>query len=254
MSSPRFLISNVRSPVGRGITQPLWADLSVVLKRNHQVNAPYCVPNEAICSEIGRFLGLPIPPGALTVRREDPSQSYYASLNFNLEGELIPPLLPRLAVSTWPQVCAGTLLFDILIANGDRHAQNLAINRSMNPYQLILFDHSHALFGSQLGEVSRRFSRLRSHLGVAEGTDPSGNRHCLLDHLHSDHHFRFWINRISLLPNYWIEEVCESMVGFGITEDEAHMGSDFLKDRRDHLVAILGENQDDFAISNWSII
>src|ERR1035437_1630384 len=54
------------------------------------VATPYRVANEVICTDIGRALRLPIPPGCVVVK--EPSKIiHYVSLDFSHAGEELPP-------------------------------------------------------------------------------------------------------------------------------------------------------------------
>jgi hypothetical protein len=48
---------------GTGVLHSYHASLKSIVKNNEVVK--YCIPNEFICAEIGRFIGLPIPPAEL---------------------------------------------------------------------------------------------------------------------------------------------------------------------------------------------
>ena len=140
----------------------------------HISNAPYCVPNEVVCGEIGRFLGLPVPPAGVvyTPKGDD---LFYASLDFNLTGNALPPVNVTKCVSVLPRESAGVLLFDILIANSDRHGRNLSVDFSAKPPRMNIFDHGHALFGKDAGNGVARLEKLSDRLGVS-----AGSRTCLL--------------------------------------------------------------------------
>src|SRR5262249_2870862 len=133
---------------------------------------------------------------------------FFGTVKFNLWGDDLPEVSPAACVRAYadtrfarPNHVTGTLLFDVWIANGDRHVRNLALDTTVTPHQLHVFDHSHALFGSEGGRGAARLGRLRTEaLGVAETTDPSGNRHCLLDAVKTNKHFPEWLKRIREVP------------------------------------------------------
>jgi hypothetical protein len=255
MPPERYRIIRFEQQVGSGVSQAWWAAVSAVVKTNTPTDAPYCVPNELICGHLGRFLGLPIPPCGLLSRRDNPTQPYFGTLNFNLDGDSLPPVDPAECASLLPDLSAGVLVFDIWVANGDRHEANLALDISSSPPQLSVFDHSHALFGRHLGQVQPRFDTLRDVLGIADGTDPTGNRHCLLDAVTTDVHFPKWLDRIRLVPEYVIDDACRSAIGSGIKPDEAWAGVQFLKYRQARLRDIITSHRDRFtAIRGWSSV
>ena len=90
--------------------------------------------------------------------------------------------------------------------------------------------------------------------GGFRGLATRGNRHCLLDALTTDRHFGTWLDRITALPDYLIERLCNDAVGLGITPEEATVAVDFLKYRRDSLRGIIDRNRREFrGITQWSL-
>jgi hypothetical protein len=155
----------------------------------------------------------------------------------------------------------GTLLFDIWIANGDRHERNLVLDTDVTPPQLHVFDHSWALFGrglrgSETPPGIPRLNRYRRELGIAETSDASGNRHCLLDRVKTNERFRFWIDRIRQVPDYVIRDAVGRAYEVGqITSPEAGEAVLFLLFRRENLPAIINDCRSQFSgipDENWS--
>jgi len=118
-----------RNPIGtagqRQIQIPGWE------KTNSRIS-PYCIPNEYICAELGRYLRLPIIPGAITVERGDLPKYWYTMLDFG-EEQPLPPADPHECIGCLPELCAGIVLFDIFIANRDRTPTNLKMPASTYP-------------------------------------------------------------------------------------------------------------------------
>src|SRR5258708_5378731 len=79
------------------------------------------------------------------------------------------------------------------------------LDTAHNPPKLTVFDHSHALFGSQNGQGRARLIAMDGQFGIT-----AGNRHCLLDSIQNDSHFKEWIDRIKGLPNYLIDMACDA--------------------------------------------
>ena len=50
-----------------------------------------------------------------------------------------------------PDVCTGIVLFDVLIANCDRHDDNLVVDNDIAPREIYVYDHDIALFGYWAG-------------------------------------------------------------------------------------------------------
>lgn len=239
--------------LGIGVAGSQFASISAVAKCNSDA-APYCIPNELICSEIARFLCLPVPPAGIIHAPEASPTDWFASLDFNLTGDALPPIDPVRCAAELADLSTGLLLFDILVANCDRHRGNLSANFLVDPPEMNVFDHSHALFGFVESQGMQRLIGLRERLGVSGGSQTRGNRHCLLDALTADEHFGKWLERISLLPDFLIEDVCNQAVGFGIDANEAGAAMDFIRHRRDRLSRIVDDNRSEFrGIQQWSL-
>ena len=247
-----YRIAAVGSQLGIGAAESVNLTVHAIGKTNGP-NAPYCIANEMVCAELGRFLRLPVPPGGI-VTSPAPAPMY-ASLNFNLTGIALPPVIPSGCAKIFPQLAAGLLLFDILIANSDRHAANLSVDFSVRPPQMNVFDHSHALFGSAKGRAKDRISAFTGRLGITGGDFTGGSRHCLLDAVDSDRHFPGWIERIAALPNFVVDEACSDALPFGATKLEVAAAQNFLKERRDTLPELIGSHRAEFrSITSWSIL
>lgn len=260
---PPYQIIQFERQVGAGVSVPWWAAVRAVLKEN-STSAPYCVANEFICGQLGQFLGLPIPPCGLFLEPRNLSRPpYFGALNFNLRGFTLPPADPDACVAAYSDpshprldLVTGVLLFDIWIANGDRHPRNLALDTSVTPPQLHVFDHSHALFGRDAGHGAARLGRLRNELGIAEETDPSGNRHCLLDSVRTNARFQRWLDRLRQVPDYVVSDVVGRAREVNqITSAEAGEAVNFLLYRRSNLAAIINTNRAQFTgipDTNWT--
>jgi len=216
-------------------------------------NAPYCVANEVVCGEIGRFLGLPVPPAGVSYPPKG-NDLFYATLDFNLTGNTLPPVNSTKCVEVLPEESAGLLLFDILIANSDRHGRNFSVDYSSKPPKMNVFDHGHAMFGKDAGQGVARLARLRDRLAISAGSRTAGNRHCLLDQIDTDAYFGHWIERIRQIPDYVIEDLCSELPGLGCTKIEADAAEDFLKRRRVKLSQIVEDNKAQFTgIRSWRL-
>src|SRR4051812_16273732 len=112
--SGRYRILFVGPKLGTGVGDVHLVTLQAVAKANC-ATTPYCIANEVICGEIGRFLGLPIPSAGV-VHSINGNGLFYASLNFNLTGTTLPPINTTECVKQLPKESAGVLLFDIFIA------------------------------------------------------------------------------------------------------------------------------------------
>lgn len=215
--------------------------------------SPYCLANEFICAEIGRFLQLPIPPFGMTI--SDKYGYFFTTLNFNFgRKEDIPPIQPDLTWKQLPKICTGILLFDILVANCDRHDKNLTVDSLSKPNSIIVYDHDQALFGG--GDPSLRgldrLKALQGRLGISNAGVTGGNRHCLLDEMDSAEFISEWLGKIWSLPNWFIDEVCGSAQQYGLKPEEVLAVSNFLRVRRDDIETILKNWSAEFSqVSDW---
>ncbi len=253
MPQGRYRIISFGRQIGIGVAGSYNIAISAVAKRNSS-NAPYCIPNESICAEIGRFLHLPIPPSGIVYAPNAQPQSWFASLDFNLVGATLPPVDTTACVARVPDLSTSLLLFDTLMTNCDRHRGNFAVDFLAQPPKMSVFDHSHALFGFQVGWGQQRSRDLRDRLGVTGGSHTQGNRHCLLDHIDTDRYFDKWLERIEAIPDFFINDVCQDAVGLGITDADAQAARSFLVYRRDHIRRIIEAHRLEFhRINQWGL-
>ncbi len=130
---------------------------------------PYLLANEWICSSLGTLLRLPIPPFAL-MRKAAVSQRYFASLDFGTKEVLPSDMDPKRLCECLPQLATGVVIFDIFIANPDRHEGNLKTDDPDQPTVIQLFDHDHALFGHEKGQGPDRLNKVsQDSLGLFSG-------------------------------------------------------------------------------------
>lgn len=201
--------------------------------RRNVEHSPYCIPNELICAKIGTFLGLPIPAHAITYFENEP---FFSSLNFNPTDAKPPHIEPAICAEKFPWLCTGILFFDILVANNDRHDENLAVDSIGNPKQLIVYDHEQALFAS-VG-VSR-LHEVRERLAITGSPQTGGNPCCFLASLKTVEYFTEWRGRIADIPDWFIKDACTAAVGLGISASDAREAQEFLTYRKNRLTEII---------------
>jgi hypothetical protein len=242
-------VATVGATAANTACRPSMGKVNAYLKDSKTLK--YCIPNEHICAEIARHIGLPVPASTICRKDGSPPDYYFASMNFNLTSSVLPPIDPAQCVAAVGFDSVGVVLFDILVANNDRHIQNLSLDTSQPMPRLTVFDHSHAFFGHVDGQGNARLIAMQNKLGITE----SGRRHCLLNALTGDAHFSEWIGRIKALPDYLIDSVCDATVPMGfITAAEASAAKDFLKTRKNGLEGLISANRREFAsISQWSL-
>lgn len=217
--------------------------------------SPYCVANEFICGEIGRILRLPIPPFAITHPAGMPNFNLFSTVLVDFNGRDYSPVLPEECVSSMPGICTGILLFDVLIANGDRHDENLLVDQMVDPRDIRVIDHDAALFGTNAGQGIERLKNLRDRLGISSGPITGGNRHVFLDHLSTNEHMGKWIDTISWLPHPFITQVCTEAIKLGISKEEADEAAAFICDRRINLRGILNRHHKQFSqVNPWKTV
>jgi hypothetical protein len=253
MPHGKYRIIAFGQQLGIGVAGSQYVSVSAVAKCNSPA-ALYCIPNELICAEIGRFLCLPIPPAGIVHAPQAAAPDWFASFDFNLTGTALPPVDPSRCATELPDLATGVLLFDMLVANCDRHRGNLSVDFTSQPPEMNIFDHSHALFGFAGGQGRQRLVDLRERMGVSGGSHTRGNRHCLLDMLTTDAYFGKWLDRVSRLPDFLIQEVCGQAIGLGVTVEESQGAVDFVRYRRDNLKSIIDDNRREFrGIQQWSL-
>lgn len=202
--------------------------------------------NEYICAALGTLIGLPIPPFAMLEKRDATKREslWFASLSYLKDGENLPPIIPSKVYEHLPKICAGVAVFDLWIANTDRHDGNLSFDPNASPKRLNVFDHSHALFGI---EGPTRLAKLVHRFTLLEAAESGAFRHCLLDQLADSGDFDNWINRIIGLPNYQITDACRNAASLGlITDAERRLVLDFLLRRRRVLGDLIDTNMHEF--------
>jgi hypothetical protein len=178
----------------------------------------------------------------------------FAALDFNYARERMPPVLPDLCVRHQPLLSTGILLFDILIANEDRHEENLVADNVSAPRQILVFDHDQALLGGSGRFKGReRLDTLEWRLGIGiTGGLTGGTGHCLLPYIDTAEHFEFWINRIEDVPQWLFNDACDMAVETGIGKDDAARAAEFLYLRSRRLERIISMERRSFtSITVW---
>lgn len=220
--------------------------------------SPYCIPNEFVAARIGHFMGLPIPP--FGIASDENGNEFFTSLDFDFEqheGKRIqlPGIVPDVCWKFLPPLSTGVTLFDILIANPDRHDRNLVADNVKKPSRLIVFDHDQALLGGgnpQLRGV-QRLRKLTNSLGITAGQISGGVPHCLISEIDTHKHFDHWFNRIDAIPNWVFPEVCTEARKHGLSKSESSELSQFLITRRNSFRALIENHKTSFvAIKEWT--
>jgi hypothetical protein len=247
-----YRVTTWGNPVNIGVTGAAFADVSAVCKTNNLPEDPYFVVNELIAAELGRILRLPVPPGFVIT---DASQTpYFASLDFNLTGVSLPPIVPDQFEAAFQADIGAILVFDIFICNSDRHARNLSADYN-NPQRFNLFDHSHSLLGGHHHGVigQPRLTAADNALVIDGGI--GGNSHVLRDRIQDDRLFSDYLARVTSIPDYYIRATVKEAAQFGLTPGEAQALEDFLKARRGTVSTLISQNKAAFPrIVNWRVL
>jgi len=222
--------------------------IAAVGKPNGAAN-PFIIPNESIAAEIGRYLRLPIPPWGIVL--DGSSVPHFASLNFNLTGQTLPPIIPAQFCNVFPGQVGNLLVFDAYIANSDRHANNLSADYSCNPTRFNVFDHSHCLLSATNPNGIACLARAQQSL-VIDGSI-GGSRHCLIDNIDNDGLFLDALDRIENIPDWYLDDIVDSAAAYGLAADQTIEMKTFLKARRHTLRQLISNGKGQFhAITNWS--
>lgn len=187
----------------------------------------FVVANEIVCQRLGKILGLPVPEG--TIIQDDEDNAFYASLNFNVNGLNLPPANAEQVAQEQPHLACGTIVFDIWMANGDRHENNLHYDSTRK--QLYIFDHSHALFGT---EGPLRLNTLGNDLGI-----PS---HCLALEAVSLQDAAFWVGRAKQIPIYCIREALVEATYGGLPPEAIDDALESIVKRREIIFDLIEQN------------
>lgn len=200
---------------------------------------PYLIPNEWIAGSIAQFLGVPVPPFAL-MRKHDRRTVMFASVSF--EGDTTPrDAVPSILWANHPHLCTGILVFDILMANCDRHSGNIKVDDPASPKRVYVFDHDRALFYVYAKKGAKRLKDMQDCLGIRGGAG-----HCLIDEANTAEHFGDWVKRVQEMPLSFIERVCSQVHRLGATRREVGQAVKFLNHRRQHLGELVYQNRAEF--------
>jgi hypothetical protein len=214
---------------------------------------PYVVVNEWIAANIAQYLRLPVPPFGIFW---NPGKSrMFGSINFKRADSRLVNVNAGQLWKGHPRLVCGIVIFDIFIVNSDRHIGNIKVDKPTDPKEIHVFDHDRAIFGSSPGGGIQRLRELANRLGVGAGSASGGSKHCLLDIIDDADHFQEWIERIGLMPNNYINDLCEGGQKLGASRKEINALIDFLCERKEILGDLISQNKSLFpSIANWQIL
>ena len=225
--STRYKLISRRGAVGAGVMASEFVAVSGVAKSSNP-HQPFAVACELICGQLGRMLGIPIPPGFII---DDAGVPWHVSLDFNLGGQQLPPADAAALAAQHPRLAAGIVVFDSWIVNGDRHPGNLSYDQSTGSVHL--FDHSHAFYATPNGRHYLDAMRNRSLV----------QSNCVTQFVEDLVDVDFWLNRVGAVPDFMIEDSVRAAVAVGLPTADEQFCVDFLKDRRVRLRDLLRQDQ-----------
>lgn len=249
-----YRITKILTDHRGGMNAAVDADIRGVAKTNDM--SEFTIANELICARIGQTIGLPVPSGV--VAEDAAKRVYYISLDVSFEGKALPPVIPTEFAKEEPQLAAGVVAFDILIANGDRNRGNLSRDPAFPIPRVAVFDHGHALLGTgPLLKGEDRLKAAQDHLGcVADSSGLAVNSSILLDQDLDTSELEGWIGRIKEVPNYVFEDICRevaSMPNMNFWNSTADLVVSWLLERRDKLDQLIWDNQEALPKVHWSL-
>jgi hypothetical protein len=192
----------------------------------------YAIANEFICAELGRYIRLPIPPWVLVDKGGKPC---FVSLNFNLAGETLPPVIPSDFVQEYSYISCGIIMFDMWLANGDRNECNIACYDATK--EVHVFDHEAALLRGNSGTTY--LNSLNGQFGLDD--------HCLVPHIRNLQSCYDWHNKIESIPDHFISAIVNESKKCGLDPDLVKPCEQFLLSRRESLIDVLNDNMDKFS-------
>jgi hypothetical protein len=119
--------------------------------------------------------------------------------------------------------------------NGDRHHMNIAHDKHTERVEI--FDHSHAFLRPN-GYISARLALNAKELCI--------ENHCLASEINHQHGLEPWMEKIKLIPDYFIKEVIQSTVDLGLPAQNSNECMEFMIDRKAKLNVILSAHMDKF--------
>ena len=199
------------------------------IAKPNSAGLPLVVASEFVCYMLAQAILLPIPPGFIVDLNLEP---HYVSLNFNLAGMTLPPADAVLIATNHPELAAGIVLFDVWVANSDRHSQNIHFDQTSD--RIEIFDHSHASLLNDAADLAIRTTQLAI------------GGHCLASELRSVAGITSWSERISEVPEFYIRAAVEEAAEIGLPADRIAPCLDFLLERRTRLVTLMKDNRGAF--------
>ena len=209
------------SKVGRGASQPSYALLNVVVKKN-DAKRKYMIANEIVALAIAQYLHLPAPPGGMVMNRPGTQPRFFSLELFPDGPKPIPPVDPEMLAREFTELGWGITLFDAFLINKDRKPRNLAFDDNLRAIHI--FDHGNCLFG-----VPGR-KKVNNHVNLIGTGD-----HCLEKNLQKTTGYAKWISSIREMPDQFIENAVSRGEGVGYSKSDCRFICDHLVKRKTRL-------------------
>ena len=238
-----------------GVNRPFEARVGGLAKTNEE--APFTIANEIVAERLGQFLGLPVPAGVLA--QDEEKVLHYFSLNVGQEGKELPPIIPTDFCAEEKWLAAGTVVFDALIANGDRHRENLSRDETFpdEPPRVSIFDHGTALLGTDPPTGRERLDLLNDHLGCVEDEEGLARTSCLIGEPLDVGMLGKWVQRIREIPRFVIDDICRAIAetpGLNVSDEEAQYLAGWIARRASKLGDLICQNQQAFpSVEEWGL-
>jgi hypothetical protein len=155
-----------------------------------------------------------------------------------------------------PRLAAGVLVFDVLIANGDRNATNLSRDAGFTPPRLSVFDHGHALFGTDEPRGPERLRLAMDRLGCADDAAGIARNSALLHQPLDSAFMEEWAERARRIPAFVFEDICQDVAntpGLNVTGEMARELAAWLASRAAGVGRLIWDNQESFPAVNWTL-
>jgi hypothetical protein len=246
-----------KDPLGLKINSPRGYGTGYVgaVHKRAMEDRPYRLVNELLCGQMAQALLLPCPPFAITLFQAQKdvnirNEYLFSSLDFDFERDSSPPPDFELCWQRMPNLCAGILAFDILVANPDRIREHIWCDDTEKPSRLLIFDHDSALLETEGGERCRAI-RASESLGLHFG-HLGDNHHPFLKKIDSARLLDEWYNRIALVPRWYVEQAVQDAQKYGMNAGEAADVTELLLHRSRNLRSIVEANRSEFPkVLDW---
>lgn len=250
-----YRITKVGGTRRGGVNRPFEARVGGIAKTNEE--APFTIANEIVAERLGQLLGLPVPAGVLA--QDDEKVLHYFSLNVGQEGKELPPIIPSDFCAEEQWLTAGIVVFDVLIANGDRHRNNLSCDETFpdGPPRVSIFDHGTSLLGTDPPTGRERLELLDDHLGCIEDAMGLARDSCLIAEPIDVQMLGQWVERVREIPNFVIDDICRAIAdtpGLNVSIEEAEHLAEWIARRASKLGELIWQNQQAFpSVEEWGL-